>query len=170
MNLFLSLKISATLKGQCGLLFTDCKEDEVVDWFSCFSYAGFARSGFKVNQNITLNEGPLKQFSHAIEPYLRQLGMPTKLDRGVVTLIKNYEVCKSGDILTPEKAKILELLDHRLAMFNLILKARWIKGDGFKKLNEDDEDECEEKIMRGRSNKEMDEKYEVELDDKMELT
>jgi mRNA turnover protein 4 len=136
-------KLSKCLKGQCALLFTDCDKSEVVEWFDNYSFEDFARSGCTVDQTISLPEGPLKQFAHSIEPYLRQLGMPTKLDRGVVTLIKDYEVCKSGSVLTPEQAKILELLGHRLATFKLDLRAAWIKGVGFERLDgkSDDLDE-----------------------------
>nr|XP_023013798.1 mRNA turnover protein 4 homolog [Leptinotarsa decemlineata] len=77
-------KMSAILKGQCGLLFTDCKKKKVVDWFNNYSVEDYARSGFKATETVNLKEGPLTQFSHAIEPYLRQLGMPTKLDRDVI--------------------------------------------------------------------------------------
>lgn len=59
-------------------------------------------------------------------------------------MIKDYEVCKTGNVLTPEQAKILELLEYRLATFQLILKACWIKGKGFEKLSEDTEIEDEE--------------------------
>lgn len=79
-------KISKCLKGQCALLFTDSTKDEVVEWFENFKYEGFARSGFKCKETILLNEGPIKQFSHAMEPYLRQLGLPTKLDKGTYIL------------------------------------------------------------------------------------
>ncbi|XP_025834966.1 mRNA turnover protein 4 homolog isoform X2 [Agrilus planipennis] len=134
-------KISKCLKGPCGLLFTDCEKKEVLEWFSDFSIEDYARSGFKVDVTIKLREGPLKQFPHSIEPYLRQLGMPTKLDKGVVTLVKDYEVCKEGSILTPEQAKILQLLDYKLAKFKLTLKACWIKGEGFEKFHLEDETE-----------------------------
>ncbi|CAH1119890.1 unnamed protein product [Phaedon cochleariae] len=140
-------KISSILKGQNGLLFTDSKKKEVEEWFNSYSVEEYARSGFKATQSITLNEGPLKQFSHAIEPYLRQLGMPTKLERGVVTLLKDYEVCKEGSIITPEQAKILELLEHRLATFKLILKGRWIKGKGFEEFEVEEEEENDEKMQ-----------------------
>lgn len=75
-------KITKHLKGQCALLFTDSTKDEVTEWFNSFKYDDFARSGFIVKESITLKQGPLKQFSHAIETYLRQLGLPTKLEKG----------------------------------------------------------------------------------------
>lgn len=133
-------KLSKSLKGQCGLLFTDCTEKEVTEWFESYAVEDFARSGFKATQTVSLKEGPLKQFSHAIEPYLRQLGMPTKLDRGIVTLIKDFEVCKEGSTLTPEQAKILELLENKMATFKLLLKASWRKEEGFKQLSSEDND------------------------------
>lgn len=65
---------------------------------------------------------------------------------GVVTLIKDYEVCRKGSVLTPEQAKILELLEYRLATFKLILRACWIKGKGFEMFAEEAEDEDEEEM------------------------
>ena len=67
----------------------------------------YARSGFVVQETIVLSEGPMPDFSHSIEPHLRQLGMPTALQKGMVTLIKEYTVCKEGQTLTPEQARIL---------------------------------------------------------------
>ena len=58
----------------------------------------YARSGFVMQETIVLSEGPMPEFSHSIEPHLRQLGMPTVLQKGVVTLIKEYTVCKAGQI------------------------------------------------------------------------
>lgn len=140
-------KLSDTLKGQCGLLFTDESKEYVTKWFAEYTVEDYARSGFKATSTITVKEGPLKQFAHSMEPYLRQLGLPTSLDRGVVTLLKDYEICKTGSILTPEQAKILKLLEYKLAPFELVLKACWIKDKGFEKLSEstvDDEMQCDE--------------------------
>lgn len=96
-------KITKYLKGQCSLLFTDSPKNEVVEWFDNFKYEDFARSGFKCKESITLSAGPLKQFSHAIEPYLRQLGLPTKLEKGnyVKVIMKSavykYNFFRCGD-------------------------------------------------------------------------
>ncbi len=67
----------------------------------------YARSGTKAKEDVVLAEGPLKQFSHAIEPHLRSLGMPTQLKKGIVTLLQEFTVCKKGKILTPQQANIL---------------------------------------------------------------
>jgi len=49
-----------------------------------------------------------------MEPQLRALGMPTALKKGVIHLIKDYSVCKKGDKLSSEQARILKLLGHQV--------------------------------------------------------
>lgn len=67
----------------------------------------YARAGFVAPYSVELPEGPLPQFQHSMEPQLRQLGMPTALQKGVIILIKPYKVCQKGDVLTSEQAQIL---------------------------------------------------------------
>lgn len=82
--------MSQCLKEQCGLLFTDSSKKEVLEWFDSYSVEDYARAGFKVTTTVKLSKGPL-QFSHAIEPYLRKLGLPTKLERGAFLFtMKSY--------------------------------------------------------------------------------
>lgn len=50
-------------------------------------------------------------------------------------------MCKVGSILTPEQAKILQLLDFKLATFHFVLRACWIKDEGFEKLREEEQQE-----------------------------
>ncbi|XP_061458168.1 mRNA turnover protein 4 homolog isoform X2 [Rhineura floridana] len=103
-------QVSKLLQGEVGLLFTNRTKEEVTDWFSQFKETEFARAGNKATFTVSLDMGPLEQFPHSMEPQLRQLGLPTALKKGVVTLISDYKVCKEGDVLTPEQARIL-LLD-----------------------------------------------------------
>jgi len=100
-------KLSKYLLGQCGLLFTNRSKEEVLGFFSNFSEPDYSRSGDKAAEDVILPAGPLPDFSHAIEPHLRSLGMPTSLNKGVVTLIKDYVVCKQGQVLKPAQASIL---------------------------------------------------------------
>jgi hypothetical protein len=58
-------------------------------------------------QTVELPAGPLPNFGHSMEPHLRKLGMPTRLNKGVIELDRHFTVCKEGATLTPEQAKIL---------------------------------------------------------------
>ncbi|XP_014287668.1 mRNA turnover protein 4 homolog [Halyomorpha halys] len=122
--------VSKFVKGQCGLLFTNKSQEEVVEYFDNFVAHDYPRSGFIATKTVTLPEGPLPDFSHSMEPQLRQLGLPTSLQRGVVTLTQEHPVCKEGKPLTPEQARILKLLGNQMAEFKVILLCAWSK-DGF---------------------------------------
>ncbi|CAB3374983.1 Hypothetical predicted protein [Cloeon dipterum] len=129
--------LANTLHGQCGLLFTNKDKDEVLSWFENFSEQDFARSGCKVKRTITLPAGPMEQFVHSMEPQLRQLGLPTALKKGVVILTKEYTVCKEGDILNPEQARILKYLGEQMADFKMTVRAFWSNDGSFVKVAPD---------------------------------
>ncbi|OWR54022.1 mRNA turnover protein 4 homolog [Danaus plexippus] len=126
-------QISKRLKGQCGLLMTNRDVPDVLEWFKNLEATEFARSGFIATKDVILPQGPLPDFSHTIEPHLRRLGLPTSLERGVINLIKEYQVCKKGSALTPEQASILKLLGIQMAQFKIVIKCHWTKGKGFHK-------------------------------------
>jgi len=143
-------RVSKLLRNQRGLLFTSQNEDKVLEFFEKHEENDFLRTGGIAEDTVILDQGPLTQFSHAIEPQLRALGMPTELKKGVVTLMQEYTVCKEGDRLTSEQARILKLLGHQQAKFKLNMIALWSRQEGeFKMLKEatemeEDNDEDEE--------------------------
>ncbi|XP_077116436.1 mRNA turnover protein 4 homolog [Ranitomeya variabilis] len=147
-------KLGKSLKGEVGILFTNRTEKEVREWFNQFKETDFARAGNKATYGVVLDEGPLEQFTHSMEPQLRQLGLPTTLKKGVVTLLSDYEVCKEGDTLTPEQARILKLFGYQMAEFKVSIKSMWVsetgefqqfaEGDEMEEDDDDDEDEQEE--------------------------
>uniref|UniRef100_A0A8C5PUX7 Ribosome assembly factor mrt4 n=1 Tax=Leptobrachium leishanense TaxID=445787 RepID=A0A8C5PUX7_9ANUR len=135
-------QLSKCLKGEVGLLFTNRTETEVKEWFEQFKETDFSRAGNKATYDVTIDAGPLEQFTHSMEPQLRQLGLPTTLKKGVITLLSDYELCKEGDVLTPEQAQIL----HQLGSFKMTVILKWSrktreevitlhrKGNGYKKI------------------------------------
>ncbi|XP_055627282.1 mRNA turnover protein 4 homolog [Toxorhynchites rutilus septentrionalis] len=131
-------KLREQMVGQCGLLFTSDSKETVLDWFDSYSADEFARSGFKATKTVKLAAGPLEEFSHAIEPHLRSLGMPTKLERGIVTLYKDFTVCEKNKLLTPEQARILKLLGKPMAKFKVIVNCCYTKENGFEEIKKRD--------------------------------
>lgn len=53
-----------------------------IRYFNHFKEVDYARAGNHAQMDITLDEGPLEQFTHSMEPQLRQLGLPTALKKG----------------------------------------------------------------------------------------
>ena len=76
-------------------------------FFKSYKLPDYARAGCVATSTVILPEGLLSQFSHTIEPYMRKLGLPVELRKGVPALIKEYKVCKNKEVLTSDKAKIL---------------------------------------------------------------
>ena len=109
--------LTRLLRNQCGLMFTNEPKDEVIEYFNGHSRQDYARAGCKASETVTLEEGPLEQFPHNMEPQLRQLGLPTTLKKGVVNLLGEYTVCSKGDVLTADQARLLKLLGHQQAKF-----------------------------------------------------
>lgn len=77
-------------------------------WFDNYSEPEFPRAGIRAAYTVTLDEGPLPDtFIHSMEPSLRQLGLPTSLQRGVIQVLKSHTLCKEGSIITPEQSRLL---------------------------------------------------------------
>jgi len=125
-------KMSVLMRGEVGLLFTNEKTDDVVEHFENLSSSDFARTGATCRETVVLPEGPLPDFSHAIEPQLRLLGLPTTLKRGIVNLIKEHVVCKEGELLSSNQAHLLKLLGKQQADFRLRMLAVWSNDGEFK--------------------------------------
>ncbi|XP_030661365.1 mRNA turnover protein 4 homolog [Nomascus leucogenys] len=131
-------QVSKRLRGEVGLLFTNRTKEEVNEWFTKYTEMDYARAGNTAAFPVSLDPGPLEQFPHSMEPQLRQLGLPTALKRGVVTLLSDYEVCKEGDVLTPEQARILKLFGYEMAEFKVTVKYMWDSQSGsFQQMGDD---------------------------------
>lgn len=140
-------KVTQKLVGNVGLLFTNKTKEEVLEWFETFSESEFARSGNTATETVLLPEGPLEEFSFAMEPHLRQLGLPTELRKGIVQLRTDYTVCSEGDTLTPEQARILKLLGMATVEFAIKVEFMW-SNDG---KVEDFKPDTKSKRKEGRS-------------------
>lgn len=133
-------KVAGALHGQgeAGLLFSDETFETVQRVLEEGQTEEFARAGTEATETVELPAGALHQFPHNMEPYLRKLGMPTRLNNGTVTLLALHTVCEEGDTLTSDQAKILQLLGNKMATFRLTMRCRWTEGE-FELFEDDDE-------------------------------
>ncbi|ROT80905.1 mRNA turnover protein 4-like [Penaeus vannamei] len=104
-------KLSQKLVGQCGLLFTNAEKEEVLEYFETRKYPVSPNSGDIATETIELKAGLLEQFPHCMEPHLRKLGLPTRLQRGIPELLQDFTVCTEGKPLTANQANILVTLE-----------------------------------------------------------
>ncbi|KAG6531638.1 hypothetical protein ZIOFF_005454 [Zingiber officinale] len=121
-------KLSKFIRHDAGLLFTNLSKEEVESFNQINQIASLlsiCESVFKVD----LKEGPLEQFTHEMEPYLRKQGVPVRLNKGIVELVSDFVVCEEGMSLSPEAARTLRLLDIKMATFRLHLLCRWTPED-----------------------------------------
>jgi hypothetical protein len=53
-----------------------------------------------------------------MEPQLRKLGLHTSLKKGIVTLDTDFLVCKKGDKLTADQARLLVIISFFFLLIN----------------------------------------------------
>lgn len=120
-------EVSNKLRGQTGLLFTNDSPLDVIKWFEGHVVDEYARTGVVATHGVVLKAGSVPSFSHSIEPQLRKLGLHTSLERGVIAVLKDHPVCKRGEVLNSQQARILKLFKHKMAKFRVVVDGVWEK-------------------------------------------
>ena len=80
------------LGGEAGLIFTNETLETVRAKLAEAEQPEYSRAGAEATSEIKLSPGDLDHFPHSMEPYLRKLGLPTRLTGGVVTLLCEHTV------------------------------------------------------------------------------
>lgn len=124
-------KLSKYIKGNSGLLFTNLPKAAVKKYFhEDFVKSDFARTGNVAPQDVVIPAGPLptEVFPHNMVEQLARLGLPVKLDRGVIHVREDVTICKEGSALTPESSQLLKLFGVMTVQFRVQLTAHWTSG------------------------------------------
>jgi mRNA turnover protein 4 len=121
-------RVAEHLVGNCALMCSNEPLDTVRAAFADFGESDFARAGFVASATVSYDAGPLPQFAHTMDQYLRKLGMPVMLKKGTITLDSPYTVCTVGQALSSEQAQLLKLLDVKMATFAFTLTCHWHDG------------------------------------------
>lgn len=101
------------------LVFSSLKQSDFEKKLSEFEVEDYAQAGTVATEEVFLKKGKdaLDGYGHSMEPMLRKLGLPTKLDFQKIELLQDVYVCKLGATLNVEQCKILKLLGHKLGTF-----------------------------------------------------
>eukprot|EP00210_Caulerpa_lentillifera_P001976 g1895.t1 len=138
-------KLAEIYQGDMGLMCTNLESNKAVSLLESFKEEDFARMGETATMDFSLAAGPLigpnGKFQHTLEPTLRDYGLPTKLNRGEIELLRDCEVCSEGDVLTVNQANLLTLFDIKMSSFTLTPVALFENGKAILstsvKVNED---------------------------------
>ena len=116
--------------------------DVVTEWFESFVKTDFPRAGTIAPVTFTVPAGTVYSrggqvedeedapLPHSMEPTLRQLGMPTRLQKGIIMLDVEYTVCKVGDVLDSKQTRLLKQFGIACAAFRINLLGYWNKQNG----------------------------------------
>jgi mRNA turnover protein 4 len=127
--------LSSRLRGDVGLLFTSRDPGSVIAHFSAFTETDYARAGTPATRSFTIPAGTVYSragevgaaddvpMAHSMEPELRRLGVPSRLERGKVVLEGEYEVCREGQVLDSRQTRLLKLFGVATAEFKVQLVA-----------------------------------------------
>ena len=74
--------LSKYMRGQVSLLFTNKTTESLEKYFADEEVPDFATAGVEASYTVFLEKGTsaLEGYSHALEPYLKELGLPTRLN------------------------------------------------------------------------------------------
>ncbi|EPY52946.1 ribosome assembly protein [Schizosaccharomyces cryophilus OY26] len=145
-------KLSKLLHGTVGLLFTNNKPEDVTGYFESFVQNDFARAGTVAPFTHIIPAGPVYSrggqipveddvpLAHTLEPQVRQLGMPTMLKNGVVTLLADFTLCTEGQELDSRQTRLLKLFGVTAAEFKVKLLGVYTKKNASVQLFETEQD------------------------------
>ncbi|CAE6533867.1 unnamed protein product [Rhizoctonia solani] len=140
--------ITKYLHSGAGIFFTDWDPKETLEWFNDYKKPDFARAGNVATREVVLPEATTKgpvcdqtpspdppaPLAHTLEPRLRQLGLSTRLVRGVPSLSAPHIICKAGQQLTAEQAALLRLLGIQMTEFRMNCLCWWGEDEGLTEL------------------------------------
>lgn len=115
---------------------------EVLNYFDEFMELDYARAGMPATRTFTVPAGVVYStggeqpaeddvpLPHSMEAQVRKWGMPTRLDKGKVTLDDDYVVCKEGKTLDSNQTTLLKIFGIPTAEFRVQVLAYWSAATG----------------------------------------
>jgi len=113
------------LLASAVFFFTNEPAAKIIPFFREYKVPECPRTGFVATREVVISAGILEWHPASLERRFRTLGVPTKLNNGQIEILGDYTVCREGEVLSPEQARILALLEDKMANFSIGLKCMW---------------------------------------------
>jgi len=118
-------KFASRIKQDIGLIMTNKSIDEIKSLINNYNEYDFSRTGNLSIASVVIKAGPINDFvTHSEEPHLRtKLGLPVKLDKGIVHMLSDHRICTFKDQLNSTQALQLKTFKVKLSEFRINLDA-----------------------------------------------
>ena len=116
------------LNGPTALFMTNESDADVREYLQSVTHPDFANAGFEATEDFVVPEGPLPQFNYSMDGFLREIGLPVQLQNGTIVCIRDHQVCKQGEPLTKNQAKVLKQFDIKMGTYFMEPIAVWENG------------------------------------------
>eukprot|EP01126_Amoeba_proteus_P063383 TRINITY_DN8737_c0_g1_i4.p1 TRINITY_DN8737_c0_g1~~TRINITY_DN8737_c0_g1_i4.p1 ORF type:complete len:222 (-),score=29.13 TRINITY_DN8737_c0_g1_i4:256-921(-) len=127
-------KFCQAIVGNCGLLFTNEPVEKMKAFFQTYSVQDYPRTGFVATKDVSIPTGILEHYPASLELRFRSLGVPTKLTNGQIEVLGDFSVCREGEVLSPDQARLLILLEEKMSQFRIQLLCSWTSEKGYEDL------------------------------------
>merc|ERR1712166_1095107 len=124
--------------GHVCLLATNKTHEKMIEELKEKEVEDFATAGVNATYDVFLAKGTeaLSAYPHSLEPYLKLLGLPIKLNFQKLELLADVYVCKEGQVLNVEQSKILKLLGYKMSTFRLTFLCQRTQKGKFREFDE----------------------------------
>ena len=132
-----SHQLAKYMKGHVCLFCTNKTKEAVEQQLKEMEVEDFATAGSQAQYTVHLAKGTeaLAAYPHSLEKYLKELGLPIKLNFQKLELLADVYVCKEGQTLNVEQAKILKLLGYKMQTFHLTFLCQRAKSGKFREFD-----------------------------------
>ncbi|KAI9830499.1 MAG: mRNA turnover and ribosome assembly protein [Phylliscum demangeonii] len=138
-------QLSQYVHGNVGLLFTSLAPREIQEFFDSYAQPDYARAGTAATRRFAIPAGIVHSRAgkiamdedvpvpHTYDTVLRDLGVPTRLDKGRVMLDQQHVVCREGEVLDSKQTRLLKIFGVQTVEFRVRLLAYWTAASGLVK-------------------------------------
>ncbi|WP_048149221.1 50S ribosomal protein L10 [Palaeococcus ferrophilus] len=121
-------ELASRIEGGAGILATNMNPFKLYKFLQESKKPAPAKPGVAVNKEVVIPAGPTSLAPGPVVGEMQALGIPARIEKGKVSIQKDYTVLKPGDVITPQLANILNKLGIEPLEVGLELLAAYEEG------------------------------------------